>query len=71
MIKIKKLLILIRYIERNFKFFGSSISFLLFLPEMERLFQSSPSTRRNFIDRLIFSHVKNYNSTINKYKKKY
>tara|TARA_B100000886_G_scaffold279682_1_gene203748 strand:- start:409 stop:1497 length:1089 start_codon:yes stop_codon:yes gene_type:complete len=51
-------------------FFESSISFLLFLPEMERLFQSSPSTRRNFIDRLIFSHVKNYNSTINKYKKK-
>ncbi len=51
------------------KFFNSSISFLTFLPEMERLFQSSPSNRRNFLDRLIFSYVSNYNSIINKYKK--
>ena len=45
------------------------ISFLIFVPEMERLFQASPSYRRNFIDRLIFSSKNNYNSLINKYKK--
>ena len=32
--------------------------FLYFLPEMERLFLSSPSNRRNFIDKLIFSEKK-------------
>ena len=36
---------------------------------MERLFQASPSYRRNFIDRLVFSTNYNYNSLINKYKK--
>ena len=50
-------------------FLNKSISFLVFLPEMERLFQSSPSYRRNFIDRLIFSSKNNYNSLINRYKK--
>ena len=45
------------------------ISYLIFVPEMERLFQASPSYRRNFIDRLIFSSKNNYNSLINKYKK--
>ena len=48
---------------------NSSISFLFFLPEMERLFLASPSYRRNFIDKLIFSENKNYNKLINKYKK--
>ena len=50
-------------------FLNQSISFLIFLPEMERLFQSSPSYRRNFIDRLIFSENHQYNKLINKYKK--
>ena len=36
---------------------------------MERLFQASPSYRRNFIDRLVFSTKYDYNSLINKYKK--
>ena len=36
---------------------------------MERLFLSSPSNRRNFIDRLIFSKKNDYNKLINKYKK--
>ena len=36
---------------------------------MERLFLASPSYRRNFIDKLIFSENKNYNKLINKYKK--
>ncbi|MDC3112080.1 DNA replication and repair protein RecF [Pelagibacteraceae bacterium] len=48
---------------------NQSISFLIFVPEMERLFQASPSYRRNFIDRLVFSTKNNYNSLINKYKK--
>ena len=38
---------------------------------MERLFQASPSYRRNFIDRLIFSSRNDYNRLINKYKKFY
>ena len=50
-------------------FLNQSISFLVFLPEMERLFQASPSYRRNFIDRLIFSSRNDYNRLINKYKK--
>ena len=50
-------------------FLNKSISFLTFLPEMERLFQASPSYRRNFIDRLIFSSSSNYNTLVNKYKK--
>ena len=50
-------------------FLNQSISYLIFLPEMERLFQSSPSYRRNFLDRLIFSSRNDYNKLINKYKK--
>ncbi len=50
-------------------FLNQFISYLIFLPEMERLFQASPSYRRNFIDRLIFSSRNNYNRLINKYKK--
>ena len=55
--------------RESIEFLYESISFLTFLPEMERLFQSSPSYRRNFIDRLIFSSSKGYNKLINKYKK--
>ncbi len=51
------------------KFLDDSISLLFFLPEMERLFLSSPSFRRNFIDKLIFSEQKSYNKLINTYKK--
>tara|TARA_E500000178_G_scaffold173823_1_gene172961 strand:- start:116 stop:1201 length:1086 start_codon:yes stop_codon:yes gene_type:complete len=50
-------------------FLNQSISYLIFIPEMERLFQASPSYRRNFLDRLIFSSRKDYNRMINKYKK--
>jgi len=50
-------------------FLNKSISYLVFLPEMERLFQASPSYRRNFIDRLIFSSKNDYNHLVNKYKK--
>ena len=51
------------------EFINSSISFLYFLPEMERLFLASPNYRRNFLDKIIFSENKNYNTLINKYKK--
>ncbi len=47
----------------------NSLSFLFFLPETERLFLSSPSNRRNFIDRFIFSYSTEYNILINKYNK--
>ncbi len=50
-------------------FLNNSLSYLIFLPEMERLFQAPPSYRRNFIDRLIFSSRNDYNILINKYKK--
>ncbi len=53
----------------SLNFLNKSISYLIFLPEMERLFQASPSYRRNFIDRLIFSSRNDYNTLINKYKK--
>ena len=36
---------------------------------MERLFQTSPSYRRNFLDRLVFARRNDYNRLINKYKK--
>ncbi len=55
--------------KESINFLNNSISNLVFLPEMERLFQASPSTRRNFIDRLIFSEKNTYNTLINKYKK--
>ena len=48
---------------------NSLITFIIFLPDMERLFLTSPSYRRNFIDRFIFSKNKNYNTLVNKYKK--
>ncbi len=50
-------------------FINDYISFLFFLPEMERLFLASPNYRRNFLDKLIFSENKNYNKLVNKYKK--
>ncbi len=55
--------------KESIDFLYASLSYLSFLPEMERLFQSSPTYRRNFIDRLIFSGNNNYNKLINKYKK--
>ena len=56
--------------KQSLELLDSSLSFLYFLPEMERLFLTSPSYRRNFVDKLIFSEIKDYNKIINKYKKK-
>ena len=53
----------------SIKHFESLFSIIYFLPEMERLFVSSPSFRRNFLDRLIFNFNKNYNTVVNTYKK--
>ena len=47
----------------------SLFSFLVFLPETERLFIASPNFRRNFIDSFIFSRNNKYNTLINKYKR--
>ena len=55
--------------KESIDFLNNSLSYLIFIPEMERLFQSSPSYRRNFIDRLIFSTRSDYNRIINRYKK--
>ena len=55
--------------RENINHFESLFSIIYFLPEMERLFLSSPSLRRNFLDRLIYNQDKDYNITMNKYKK--
>ena len=55
--------------KESLDFLNQSISYLIFIPEMERLFQASPSYRRNFLDRLIFSSRNDYNRLVNKYKK--
>ncbi len=68
--KLKKIIKLNEDISKDsLDFINQSISFLIFLPEMERLFQTSPSYRRNFLDRLIFSSRNDYNKLVNKYKK--
>lgn len=53
----------------SINYLHSLFSFISFFPEMERLFLLSPKYRRNFIDNLIFSRKKNYNTLVNKYKK--
>ncbi len=45
------------------------LPFLFFVPDFERLFVSSPSNRRNFIDQFIFSYDSSYNKLINQYNK--
>ena len=44
-------------------------TFLIFLPETERLFLASPNIRRNFIDQLIFTYNIKYNKILNLYNK--
>jgi DNA replication and repair protein RecF len=43
--------------------------FLYFLPETERLFQASPSIRRNLIDQFIYTSHNKYNKLVNRYNK--
>ncbi|MDC1047191.1 DNA replication and repair protein RecF [Alphaproteobacteria bacterium] len=43
--------------------------FLYFLPETERLFQASPSIRRNLIDQFIYTSQNKYNKVVNRYTK--
>ena len=43
--------------------------FLYFLPETERLFQSSPSIRRNLIDQFIYTSQNKYNKIVSRYNK--
>ena len=47
----------------------SLITFLIYLPENERLFLASPTTRRNLFDHFIFSNNEKYNTLVNFYKK--
>ena len=48
----------------------SLITFLIYIPENERLFMASPTTRRNLFDHFIFSYSPRHNSLLNFYKKK-
>ena len=66
---IKKLLINNSSSNDSIRYFENLFSFIYFLPEMERLFLNSPSVRRNFLDRLIYTSDKNYKNLINNYKK--
>ena len=66
---IKKLLINDNSSSDSIRYFENLFSFIYFLPEMERLFVNSPSVRRNFLDRLIYTSDKNYKNLINNYKK--
>jgi len=65
----KKILINGSSSKESKNYFENLFSIIYFLPEMERLFVSSPSLRRNFLDRLIFNTDKSYLKTINDYKK--
>ncbi len=47
----------------------SLITFLNYLPENERFFMASPTTRRNLFDHFIFSSNGGYNTLLNLYKK--
>ena len=47
----------------------SLITYLIYLPENERMFIASPTTRRNFFDHFIFSSNEKYITLINFYKK--
>jgi len=66
---LKKISINNTHEKESINFFESLFSIIYFLPEMERLFLSSPSFRRNFLDRLIFNFDKKYNLIVNNYKK--
>ena len=65
----KKLFINNNSSSESIKYFENLFSLIYFLPEMERLFLNSPSARRDFFDRLIYSTDKNYSKLINSYKK--
>ena len=66
---LKKISVNDKFDRESIKHFESLFSIIYFLPEMERLFVSTPSSRRNFLDRLIFTFNKRYNFIINTYKK--
>ena len=53
----------------SIEFIYNKTPFLYFLPETERLFQSSPSIRRNLIDQFIYTSQNKYNKLINGYNK--
>ena len=66
----KKLLINGSNSKESLQHFEKLYSIIWFLPEMEKLFLSSPALRRNFFDRLIYGTDKDYLKLLNNYKKK-
>ncbi len=55
--------------SESLEFIYNKTPFLYFLPETERLFQSSPSIRRNLIDQFIYTSQNQYNKLVNRYNK--
>jgi DNA replication and repair protein RecF len=53
----------------SLEFIYEKTPFLYFLPDTERLFQASPSIRRNLIDQFIHTNQHKYNKLINRYNK--
>ena len=56
--------------NESIKHFENLFSIICFLPEMERFFLSTPSVRRNFLDKLIYGVDRDYLTILNQYKKK-
>jgi DNA replication and repair protein RecF len=65
----KKLLLNNEFSSEVNKKIQSLITYLIYLPENERMFIASPTTRRNFFDHFIFSSNVKYSTLINFYKK--
>ena len=65
----KKLLLNNEFSSEVNKKIQSLITYLIYLPENERIFIASPTTRRNFFDHFILSNNNKYSTLVNFYKK--
>ena len=65
----KKILLNNEFSSEVNKKIQSLITYLIYLPENERIFIASPTTRRNFFDHFIFSNNNKYSTLVNFYKK--
>ncbi len=65
----KKILLNNEFSSEVNKKIQSLITYLIYLPENERLFLASPTTRRNFFDHFIISSNEKYSTLLNFYKK--
>ncbi|MFL2543714.1 MAG: AAA family ATPase [Alphaproteobacteria bacterium] len=65
----KKILLNDEFSSEVNKKIESLITYLVYVPENERMFVASPTTRRNLFDHFILSSNKKYNTLLNFYKK--